>query len=153
LQKNDSTVMLDPVEFGRGGQWAISIWFRPNPSGLMGNEFEYIFSQGRKGVEYTTGYEPNQVTPPPLPLPKVHWLHIGSLMCGKRGLSLGSMSRLTLLLGQGGSYHDPSQEIPPAPPTTGWLSADILFQNCHISAAVKQERYCIFSKIKEGVRF
>ena len=65
MQNNDSTVMLDPVEYGRSGQWAISIWFRPNPSGLVGDQFEYIFSQGRKGVEYeatsAAGYLPDQV--------------------------------------------------------------------------------------------
>lgn len=63
LQDNSSTVILDPVEFGEEGPWALSLWFCPTPLGLVGDQFEYLFSQGNADTAYLTGYEPNQVRP------------------------------------------------------------------------------------------
>ena len=61
LQANGSTVILDPVEFGQEGPWALSLWFRPTPTGLVGDQFEYLFSQGNADTTYATGFEANQV--------------------------------------------------------------------------------------------
>lgn len=63
VQSTDSTVMLDPVAYGRDGKWAVSLWFKPSPSGLAGNQFEYIYSHTNREQKYTTGWEANQVQP------------------------------------------------------------------------------------------
>ena len=62
VQRNGSIVALDPVQFGQEGQWTVSMWFRPNPSGLVGDQFEYLFSQQNQDERYTSGFEPNQVS-------------------------------------------------------------------------------------------
>lgn len=61
MQENSSTAILDPVEFGQEGPWGLSLWFRPSPAGLVGDQFEYLFSQGNADTTYATGFEANQV--------------------------------------------------------------------------------------------
>lgn len=53
--------MLDPVLYGRNGQWSVSLWFKASPAGLAGNQFEYIFSHSNREQPYATGWEANQV--------------------------------------------------------------------------------------------
>lgn len=61
MQNNGSAVSLDPVEYGQGGAWAINLWFRASPSGLVGDQFAYLFSQQNSDQAYTYGWEANQV--------------------------------------------------------------------------------------------
>lgn len=54
--------MLDPVLYGKNGQWAISLWFKPSPTGLAGSQFEYLLSHTNRAQAYPTGWEANQAS-------------------------------------------------------------------------------------------
>lgn len=57
-QAEDSTVVLDNVEYGITGAFAINIWIKVDS--LNGNVFEYIYSHNSTHAD-ATSWGPNQV--------------------------------------------------------------------------------------------
>ncbi|KAK9807928.1 hypothetical protein WJX73_003382 [Symbiochloris irregularis] len=58
-QEGESLVLLDPVNYGQQGPWALNLWFKP--SDVSGGSYQYLFANAAADSTTANAFSPNQV--------------------------------------------------------------------------------------------